>query len=59
MEQEQATGDPATAAALIALASWLLGVACAVGGALGSMPPSRQLRHAKARKQLPVARVIE
>lgn len=46
-------------AALIALASWLLGVAGAVGGALGSMTPSRQLRHAKARKELPAARVVE
>jgi hypothetical protein len=46
-------------AALIALASWLLGVAGAVGAALGSMPPSRQLRHAKARKQLPAARVVQ
>lgn len=45
-------------AALIALASWLLGVAGAVGAALGSMRPSRQLRHAKACKELPAARVV-
>ena len=49
-------------AALIALASWLLVVAAAIGFVgvfLGSMTPSRQLRHAKARKELPVARVVE
>lgn len=46
----------------IALASWMLALAAAVGFVgvtLGSMTPSRQLRQTKARTQLPVARVVE
>jgi len=46
-------------AAFIALGSWLLAVAGTVGASLGSMPSSRQLRHAKARKELPAARVVK
>jgi hypothetical protein len=52
----------AFAALIVILASWLLAVAGAVGlvgGIRGSMTASRQLRQAKARKELPTARVVE
>src|SRR5262245_58426232 len=47
---------------VIVLASLLLAVAGAVGlvgGIRGSMTASRRLRQAKARKELPAARVVE